>query len=404
MNLTANFSTNLTEDELNTLLLKLNSEKVLVLLPIIICVIIMMVVGIIGNTLVCIVYIFKIKRAPSHYFILYLAILDLVSCGIGMPSELADLFQPFIFHSGVACKFLRFVLSFTVISSCIILICVAFDRYYKVCKPLKSFPMKKVQILCLISVIIGAILSWPALVIYGLKKSSTPIPNIYGSECSTSDDMKKTYYPLIYYGTLIFAFLITFSIFVALYVRIGREINRRRTMFVGNRLTTDRMKSMMSEDESTTFSDDDSKLRQSKNDRKSNSLTHLKEHIVYYFRSESDNGKCHDVSRTEPDSPVKLRRKSSRRYLRTTYIFLAVFIAFLISFVPYLIVNILRFSKVAFVDMNSGSDEVIYNLCVRSYFISNFINPIIYSLLNRTFRTECRKLFHNCKLKLLCKI
>ena len=251
------------------------------------------------------------------------------------------------------------------------------------------------------SVIIGAILSWPALVIYGLKKALTPIPSLKGQECSTADEMKKTPYPLIYYGTLIFAFLITFSIFVTLYVRIGREINRRRTMFGGDRPTTDRMKSIMSEEESTTFSEDDNK--HCKKDRKSNSLTHLKEQIVYYFRSESDSGKAQDISRSVPDSPVKLRRKSSRRYLRTTYIFLAVFIAFLISFVPYLIVNILRFSKVAFVDMNSGPDEVVYNLCVRSYFISNFINPIIYSLLNRTFRTECRKLFHNGKLKLLCK-
>ena len=64
-----------------------------------------------------------------------------------------------------------------------------------------------------------------------------------------------------------------------------------------------------------------------------------------------------------------------------------------------LIVNVLRFSKVAFIDMNSGHDEIVYNLCVRSYFISNFINPIIYSLLNKTFRTECNKLISKCRIR-----
>ncbi|XP_071162114.1 alpha-2A adrenergic receptor-like [Mytilus edulis] len=394
----SNYSENYSIVAETDLLRRLNDEKVVVLLPVIILVFLMMLIGIIGNTIVCIVYIFKIKRAPSHYFILYLAILDLVSCSIGMPSELADLFQPFVFPSAAACKFLRFVLSFTIISSCIILICVAFDRYYKVCKPLKSFPMAKVQKLCLFSFFIGAVFSWPALVIYGLREALTSVPNLYGHECSTSDTMKGKPWPLIYYGTLIGAFTITFAIFVTLYVQIGREINRRRTMFVGSRINNDRIKSLVSEEESTTFSDDDSKFHKNKV-RKSSSFSQLKEHIVYYFRAESEPGKEDGSNNVSSNGgTVKRRRKSSRRYLKTTYIFLAVFIAFLVSFVPYLVVNILRFSKVAFVDMNSGPDEIIYNLCVRSYFISNFINPIIYSLMNNTFRKESKKLLRKCRL------
>lgn len=394
----SNFSSdNLTELDLADVLQRLNNDKVLVLLPVIILVILMMIAGIVGNILVCIVYIFKMKRAPSHYFILYLAILDLVSCCIGMPSELGDLLQPLTFPSADACRFLRFVLSFTVISSSMILICVAFDRYYKICKPLKSFPISKVQKLCLFSFAFGAAFSWPALVIYGIKITPTTVPGLDGKECSISDKMKGKPYPLIYYATLIGAFVITFMIFVSLYVKIGREINRRRTMFVGNRLSPEKIKSLVSEEESTTFSDDDSK--QYNRARKSASFKQIKEHIIYYFRSNSEPENSESNNGTSStDGTVKRRRNSTRRYLRTTYIFLAVFIAFLISFVPYLVVNILRFSKVAFTSMNSGPEEVVYNLCVRSYFISNFINPIIYSLLNKTFRKECRRLCRKCRI------
>ena len=94
----------------------------------------------------------------------------------------------------------------------------------------------------------------------------------------------------------------------------------------------------------------------------------------------------------------------SIRTLRTTGIFFAVSLAFVVSFLPYLIANVLKFSKVAFHDMHSVGEEVLYNLLVRSFFISNFINPLIYSVLNRNFRKETKKLFKLLfqKLKSCC--
>ena len=99
----------------HALLQKVNDEKVIHLLPVIISVIVIMILGILGNSLVCYIYYFKMKKTPSHYFVLFLASLDLVSCCIGMPAELMDLFMPFTFTKPFACKFLRFVLSFTII-------------------------------------------------------------------------------------------------------------------------------------------------------------------------------------------------------------------------------------------------------------------------------------------------
>ena len=394
----------------------LNHEKVMVLLPVIIIVCIFMVFGLIGNLIVCYVYYFRMKKTPSHYFVLFLATLDLVSCCIGMPSELGDLLQPLTFSSAYACKFLRFVLSFTIISSCITLICVAFDRYYKVCKPLKGFPVGKVKVLCGVSVLIGLGLSWPALVLYGVKTVQTHVPGIEGSECSTSDGMKGTPFPIIYYATLLIAFIVTFSIFVILYSKIGYEIRRRRKMaakrcrssavqseFIRKRELTN--SSVLSDDESTSaISDDDHKNRLTPV-RKTNSLSQLKDLLVQPF-IRSDNSRSDTCESTMITSEgtltksekliIKRRKKSPFRSIRTTYIFLAVFIAFIISFVPYLICNILRYTKVAFYGNQSHTEEVLYNLFVRSYFISNFINPIIYSVLNRNFRLECKKFIRKC--------
>ncbi|OWF46442.1 neuromedin-U receptor 1-like [Mizuhopecten yessoensis] len=395
---------NVTSDEI--LLEEANKEKVLVLLPVIITVFVIMILGTLGNSLVCYVYYFRMRKTPSHYFVLFLAVLDLVSCCIGMPAELGDLFLPNQFNSPFACKFLRFVLSFTIISSCITLICVAFDRYYKVCKPLKGFPIRKVQILCGVAIAIGALLSWPALAIFGIKTVETTHPGLYGTECSTSDDMGGTVFPLIYYVTLITAFVVTFAIFTTLYVRIGMEINRRKNNPIGERgppvsretlrrreLTT----SILSDEESTSAEpcSDEETTRDLRANR--SSFSHLRDYIVHHFRSDVNNdlkSSDHQIdSNITSAIPERRKKKSMYRSVRTTYIFLAVFIAFLISFLPYLIVNILKHTKTVLHEFNSDTEEVVYNLCVRSFFISNFINPIIYSLLNKKFQKECKTLF-----------
>lgn len=396
-------ASNVTSDQL--LLEEANKDKVMLLLPVIVIVIVIMILGTLGNSLVCYVYYFRMRKTPSHYFVLFLAVLDLVSCCIGMPSELGDLFLPYTFTLPFACKFLRFVLSFTIISSSITLICVAFDRYYKVCKPLKGFPITKVQILCGVAIMIGAVLSWPALVIFGIKTVKTSEPGLYGKECSTSDSMGGTVFPLIYYATLVTAFIVTFAIFTTLYVRIGIEINRRKKNPVGDRgppISRETMRrrelttSILSDEESTSAEpcSDDETARELRSNR--SSFSHLRDYIVHHFKSDvnndlksSDNHFDSSMNNTLPSR----RRKSMYRSIRTTYIFLAVFVAFLISFLPYLIVNILKHTKTMFHEFNTGTEEVVYNLCVRSFFISNFINPVIYSLLNKRFQKECKILF-----------
>ncbi|KAK3093257.1 hypothetical protein FSP39_013315 [Pinctada imbricata] len=388
----------------DAILKQLNKEKVAVLLPVIIILCIFMTAGIIGNLIVFYVYYFRMKKTPSHYFILFLAMLDLVSCCIGMPSELGDLLQPLTFSSPDACRFLRFVLCFVVISSGITLICVAFDRYYKVCKPLKGFPVFKVKLLCGVSFFIGLVLSWPSVVLYGVRTVETKVPGLNGTECSTSDAMIGTPLPVIYHVTLMAAFVVTFIVFVVLYSRIGLEIHRRKKMaiqrstssysdFAKRREMTN--SSMLSEEDSTSaISDEDHRTR--KTAVRKMSSTQSNQLLVRCNSANQDT----ETYLTSPSGTltksdkllVKRRKKSPFRSIRTTYIFLAVFIAFIVSYVPYLICNVLRFTKVFFHELNSNTEEIIYNLLVRSYFISNFVNPIIYSVLNKNFRVECRKI------------
>uniref|UniRef100_A0A2C9K6Q2 G-protein coupled receptors family 1 profile domain-containing protein n=1 Tax=Biomphalaria glabrata TaxID=6526 RepID=A0A2C9K6Q2_BIOGL len=78
----------------------------------------------------------RFRKTPSNYFILTMAIFDLIACVIGMPTEIYDLNNPYTFYSMVGCKILRWCETFTVYGSLIVLLEIGFDRYFKICRPL----------------------------------------------------------------------------------------------------------------------------------------------------------------------------------------------------------------------------------------------------------------------------
>ena len=78
---------------------------------------------------------------------------------------------------------------------------------------------------------------------------------------------------------------------------------------------------------------------------------------------------------------------------KTTTVLFAVTLAYILSFLPYLTVMVLR-SVVRDLEENlSPVGELAYKLCVKSFFINNAINPIIYSFLNQTFRSDAKQMF-----------
>ena len=89
---------------------------------------IIMIIGIIGNLHVLYVYSFRMKPSNHRIFILTLAVLDLLTCVIGMPFIIMDLRNPLTFTMVTACKVLRFVIYFICITSAFMLAVIAIDR------------------------------------------------------------------------------------------------------------------------------------------------------------------------------------------------------------------------------------------------------------------------------------
>lgn len=361
---------NKTKVDPDKLLRELNDRTALRFLPVIIFMSLLMLVGIFGNLMVLIVYLRKRLKCSSDYFILNLAFLDLLTCLIGVPVEIADLWDPYMFYAPAACKLLRTVESFSNMGSTLTLMAIAIDRYKRICKLGDRFSNQKAKWLCVGAILIGARTCWPAGVVFGKKTVDVGIPGANTADCSTADEMRNTIYPLLYCGLVMLYFIICVIFVLFVYVRISIFIRRG--------------KSKQKKVAKPTAQDAPSFNLHSSNDGHT-ALSGVSE--------EEDVKKLHVIEKKAVDISQGGRLVNTIKVTRTTTIFVAVTAAFILSYLPFLVVMITRNIKKNFEDILSPSAEVFYKFCLKSYFINNAINPVIYSFLNRNFRADVINIF-----------
>lgn len=363
-------------------LVRLNDEKAIFYLPVIVYMLVLMFVGTFGNILVCCVYLSKQTKSSSHYFILALAMLDLLTCLIGMPTEVADLRYPYMFYAPAACKLLRFIESISIIGSSMVLIAVAFDRYFRICRLGKHMTVKHAKVMCFVSVIVGISAAWPACILFGEKSVEVGIDGVDAIDCSTDDSMRHTLYPTVYYGFLFLLFIGCFIFFTVIYTKIGVVIWKRKKTKIGEQLPD--APSMKERPSSDCVSNDQISTEMS-----------------------SDNeGSWETERRKSSMSVVNFQKQCSKNQIkvtRTTVVLFAVTVAYVISFLPFLIVMVLRSTIKGFEDSLEPTAELVYKFCSKSYFINNAINPIIYSFLNLNFRKDTRNLLKRILASCCCR-
>lgn len=381
-------SLGLSTQEAEALLRKLNDEKALLYLPVIVYMMVLLLVGSIGNIVVFFVYWNKKTKSSSHFFILNLAVLDLLTCLVGMPTEVADLRYPYMFYAPAACKLLRFSESVSTIGSSITLIAVAFDRYYRICRLGKQISVKTAKVICVVAIVIGVATSWPAVLIFGEKTVDIGIDGIKGVDCSTDDSMRHTLYPTLYYGVLFLLFIGCFIFFTVIYSKIGAVIWTRKKIKIGEKAPE-----VQSPSKDRTFNDSTASDRVSSDP-------------ISTEMSSDQEANWNDTRRNSTASKNVFKKRGQKnqiRVTRTTVVLFAVTVAYVISFLPFLIFMVVRSIKKDFETGLNPAGEVAYKFGSKSYFINNAINPVIYSFLNVNFRKDTKALFKRCVACCCCR-
>ncbi|XP_055998529.1 neuropeptide S receptor-like isoform X2 [Ostrea edulis] len=187
--------------------MELDRRMASTLLPVVVYVAILMVLGIIGNVVVCYIYIFRWKRTTVKYFIGSLAAYDFVTSIVCMPIEIVMLRNPVTLNDPHLCKFLRFIRSMTSLGAGFMLVVIAVDRYLRICKlskPQIQVPLAKK--LCVMTGGIGLLFSWPCLILFGqFNRSRSPIAE---TSCSVDTTLNDTPYPAVYYSVVSVLFFV----------------------------------------------------------------------------------------------------------------------------------------------------------------------------------------------------
>ena len=413
-----------------------NSFEAKVLTPVTVYLIIMMVIGVFGNLLVLYVYKFRFKRSTSRVFILSLAAFDLMTCLLGMPYHILDMVYPYMFVWDEICKAFSFSLTFTILASIFVLDLIAIDRYRKICIPFeKQLSAAGTKMTCWVTALIAAVLAIPIIFIYGSADVDTRIPNVTGKECYVSNDLMDTGLPLIYDVFNILVFTISVFILTGLYIKVGIVVWERRSFHDSTRDGSKRSNSGTSTPDTIVSSmhtlNDDTRIgtsasvhyNKANHENTSVQLFNSKSAICKTLSANSANNSP-KITRKERDlhkkrlkrlmselSTVsgdestlergsgnsKFKSKKHIRTIRITTMLFIITVIFVISFLPYLIISILNGMDDHFWNDMSTGELVIINLLMRTYFINNMVNPIVYWFLDKKFKQEVYRFFRDIR-------
>ena len=195
-------------------------------------IVIYLVVGFIGNSVVVYIFTCKWKLCKTTVFILALALLDIVSCGFNMAVESAILWNVLTFDHHLLCKVSRFTTYTVSAAYSFMLVAIAVDRYLLVCRPFKGMNLgiAYARRTCVFAVVLAVLTQWPSLIYYGTMTYTMPVPGAEGTYVEGKTCLISNYYlknkmiPLAFNYFLFGGHIVIFILLITFYILIGRKL------------------------------------------------------------------------------------------------------------------------------------------------------------------------------------
>ncbi|XP_046326374.1 gastrin/cholecystokinin type B receptor-like isoform X1 [Haliotis rufescens] len=376
----------------------LNEDTAIKLAVPIIYVAIMMLIGVFGNVLVIYIYGCRWHRATTKIFVTTLAVLDLVNCIITMPTEIVILRNFYYLDTPVYCQLSRFSTFWMNNNSAIVLLIISIDRFIKICKPNKtSFSYKGAKMACGVAVLIGLAVSWPALVIYGKQTVFYPTKRGFMKFvlCHVDDSVKDKWYSEGYYIYLWVGFIATAVVMVVLYTLIGVQIWMRKLRKDKRTESVRTTSFQFSIAEGRKIYKGSAEKRSESGPKIASDDSSVQEMADDVFKSSDSSSDAVPQPRNKR-LPTLASIKFTKHGIqagRATLMLAIITVVYVISFLPFLVITMMRtvLGDTWYPNLSDGQ-KVAVNLFLRSYLVSNTVNPIIYGFCNVQFRRECMRL------------
>lgn len=205
-----------------------NDETMASMLPLVVYIGLIAAIGIPGNIVVIYIYSMKYPKCNFKYFVLLLAGIDLLSCTVLMPLEIATFLLWFAFPVSWLCKTKSFINAFSVSSSALSLLLIAIDRFKKVCRPHSKQIQPELAVkLAFVVLGIALIPSTSDAVFWGLHTFHITFNEhvITAVICEKDDKYKDTIWPtlhtaVLYSGINVIAMVVTLILYTFIAVKL----------------------------------------------------------------------------------------------------------------------------------------------------------------------------------------
>lgn len=390
-----------------------------VMLPSLVYVSFLLLVGIPGNLMVIYVYSLKWRTNTSRVFILALGSYDFINCLTSITTEIVLLCRFLNFDFPIWCKLSRFLTASINSGSTFILVAIATDRFLRICKIHKDpISVELARSLVFISVFFAALTSWPALMIYGSYTVVFPLkPPLYikGKTCLVSDSMVSTMYPLIFVIFLLSAHFMVDIVLIALYSFVGRAVYHqqafRESMIIKSSMKNFTKPVNKSEGSNSNFTLDELEehrpaIKETKPENSRVSFVFWKKLSLDYRRSKVQKNPLSQKKKVIKELKQSLKSNpsidsntpkpgSKIRAGRTTLMLFLVTVLFILSFLPYSILVIVRYTDPGFTTRLTSGGKAVYNVFLRSYLLNSVVNPLVYCFISKEFRSRSKDAIHS---------
>ncbi|XP_052077616.1 uncharacterized protein LOC127715568 [Mytilus californianus] len=389
------------------------------------------IIGIVGNCTVIFFYFIRIKERGERYFIPLLAIVDLVACLTSSSFYIMDNTFFYNYPNDIVCRILTFLQVFVPGFSAHILLVICVQRYLLVCKPFgpkMTLLWKKISFAaaCLFSLVYSV----PLLGISGIKTTDENFLNhtVQTTICKFSavDTSVKITAFFGFLGLIIVAnIIITAALYIPVLRRIHMSLSGKTVKSVFYKIqdgNTPSNTESASQPTNASLIDSDlhlsvseptqqSGIEKTEYDSKHNEKCRNKEFANMFSNKEpshndvvKDNSinnavKSEEIVATDNeikhDGSSKTRNDSVKR--RITIMFFVIILAYILSYIPSLIILILSYAigDFNFITLTEG-ETIAWIYLARFVFLNHIVNPFIYSYFDVKFRTEL-KTFFICK-------
>ncbi|KAL3880374.1 hypothetical protein ACJMK2_032618 [Sinanodonta woodiana] len=307
-----------------------------------------MTVGTLGNCLVLYIFKFKCKQSNHRYFIKCLAACDFTGSLIGIPFMIVAMTLTYDYDS-VICKISRFLNHLFGFCSGFIIMLIAIERYLKICKAKgKQMSYNMARNVLYASSVLGILFSLPSAFLYGHNYVQTDIHNV------SKRNYHDTSFPLMYHAFLVLWFIVAMITVCACYIQIVCTIR----------------------------------------------AWNAAQNIICQYTRVNNSLASSDVSSIS-NQPTRTRTvisnwksKSAIQAYRLEKMLFIVAASFFCSYIPYLGISLVNIVKTDFMQCLSPMDTVVTAVCMKSFLVNYFVNPIVYGFFDRALRAECQKLFY----------